>query len=1037
MKRKLIAYLLAFVMASGMLAGMPGAAIAANDDLGLHGPQAEAALYNAADIAVINAIISANSLDWPRAIPADGSYAPAEWEVDWSRTSENQQIVSLYLDYQNMTGILNVNGLTALRSLYCRFNSLTGLVLNSTMQYVNIDIRNNALASKEAITGPSNIIWDDGNFYFAPQDGPKLRNDITASIKDTNFRTIVRRLIGKPAPEPIRSVDVAGIRTLELLYEEEIKSLAGLEHFTSLQVLNAYGNELTSLPSLPSTLLQIDVSNNFLTTLPVLPSGLRALYCSNNRLTALPALPQSLRLLKVDGNRLTGLLDVSALSFLEELECFSNRLTSVALNYSAPYILIDVSKNYITSPSAVTGRTIAWGSGDFWFEPQNPACNHTPGSRIVTRAATCSEKEIWEIRCTECNVIIQDGESNELGHLWNPGVITIQPTCEVNGSETSTCSRPGCTNTSTMTIPAGHNIAMVNYKPATCEEASIWVNRCARCGEVFGEPEPSGEALGHAWSAWEETPATCEEGGVRQRVCANDPSHPEIVLLPALGHAWSDWVVIKSATFDTAGEETRTCANDPSHTQTRTIPPTGHNWGEEVVTKDATCEEPGEKTNTCDCDPPHVYTIPIPALGHAWGEWKEITPATCGEEGERQRVCANDASHIATEKIPATPHAWRPWELAFPATCEEPGEDTRTCANDPTHKETRAIEPLGHKYNEIVTPPTCDKAGFTTFICAYCDYTYTGASVAALGHKYGEWKVATPATCLQAGVRQRECENDASHIEQGPIPALDHDWDDGTITTPATASNTGIKTFTCKRPGCGETSTAVIPKLEPEPPLPPPVTGGPPTSSQPTPAPTPPPTQILPVIVPQAPFTNPFVDVASGAWYHSNVMHVYRAGLMTGTSATQFSPNVPTSRGMIVTILYRLSKSPAVGSLPNPFSDVAEGTWYTDAVKWAAANGIVSGLGEGRFGPTADVTREQLATILNNYANFTKMNLPVTGEYPNFADDKDIASYAKSAVERLSKAGIVGGKPGNNFDPRGNATRAEVASMLTRLTTAK
>jgi len=97
----------------------------------------------------------------------------------------------------------------------------------------------------------------------------------------------------------------------------------------------------------------------------------------------------------------------------------------------------------------------------------------------------------------------------------------------------------------------------------------------------------------------------------------------------------------------------------------------------------------------------------------------------------------------------------------------------------------------------------------------------------------------------------------------------------------------------------------------------------------------------------------------------------------------------------------------------------------------------VSGLGEGKFGPRDDVTREQLATILNNYANFAKMNLSAAGEYPNFTDEKDIASYAKAAVERLSKAGIVGGKPGNNFDPRGNATRAEVASMLTRLTTAK
>jgi len=304
---------------------------------------------------------------------------------------------------------------------------------------------------------------------------------------------------------------------------------------------------------------------------------------------------------------------------------------------------------------------------------------------------------------------------------------------------------------------------------------------------------------------------------------------------------------------------------------------------------------------------------------------------------------------------------------------------------------------------------------------------------------HAEWKeeTVTPATCTEKGQRKVSCKL-CGVFGLLDIEPLGHAWDEGVVTTPATVGNAGVKTFTCTRLGCGETKTEAIPALP---------SGSfgdgqggssqttpPPQQAAPTPTPTP--TQIQPVVVPQAPFTNPFTDVASGAWYHSNVMHVYREGLMTGTSATQFSPNVPTTRGMIVTILYRLNKSPAVAGLPNPFSDVAEGTWYTDAVKWAAANGIVSGLGEGRFGPMEDVTREQLATILNNYANYAKMDLPTIGEYPGFADGKDIASYAKAAVERLSKAGIVGGKPGNNFDPRGNATRAEVASMLTRLTTA-
>jgi len=155
---------------------------------------------------------------------------------------------------------------------------------------------------------------------------------------------------------------------------------------------------------------------------------------------------------------------------------------------------------------------------------------------------------------------------------------------------------------------------------------------------------------------------------------------------------------------------------------------------------------------------------------------------------------------------------------------------------------------------------------------------------------------------------------------------------------------------------------------------------------------------------------------------------------MNGTSESPplFSPSLPTTRGMIVTILYRLRGNPDTSALPNPFIDVAAGAWYFDAVKWAAANGVVSGYGGGKFGPADSITREQLATILNNYAILAGSSLPVAKEYQAFADEARIAGYAKGAVERLFKAGVVGGKQGNSFDPRGNATRAEVASMLAR-----
>jgi hypothetical protein len=176
---------------------------------------------------------------------------------------------------------------------------------------------------------------------------------------------------------------------------------------------------------------------------------------------------------------------------------------------------------------------------------------------------------------------------------------------------------------------------------------------------------------------------------------------------------------------------------------------------------------------------------------------------------------------------------------------------------------------------------------------------------------------------------------------------------------------------------------------------------------------------------------NPFADVKESDWFFDNMMFAYTHGLFAGTSDTTFSPNTSMTRGMIVTVLYRLAGEPAVSGT-NPFSDVKDGTLYTDAVAWAAANGIVSGIGGGKYAPDAPITRQDLAVILMRYANFAGVKLPVTREYVSFLDDADIANYAKEAIEAFFKAGIINGKPGNEVDPTGTATRAEVAAMLHR-----
>jgi hypothetical protein len=213
----------------------------------------------------------------------------------------------------------------------------------------------------------------------------------------------------------------------------------------------------------------------------------------------------------------------------------------------------------------------------------------------------------------------------------------------------------------------------------------------------------------------------------------------------------------------------------------------------------------------------------------------------------------------------------------------------------------------------------------------------------------------------------------------------------------------------------------------------PPSGGGAGDSQTPTPTPTPTPS---PSPSPSPERQNPFADITESDWFYADVEYVYANNLMTGVSATTFSPNTPMTRAMIVTVLSRLAVGDGVLDVPNPdttdFTDVPPGQWYTDAVAWAAGVGIVSGVGGNRFAPDAEITRQDLAVLLARYADVMDIVLPATRAAAAFVDGGDVADYAKDAAAMLYGAGVVGGKPGGLFDPRGDATRAEVAAMLHR-----
>lgn len=180
----------------------------------------------------------------------------------------------------------------------------------------------------------------------------------------------------------------------------------------------------------------------------------------------------------------------------------------------------------------------------------------------------------------------------------------------------------------------------------------------------------------------------------------------------------------------------------------------------------------------------------------------------------------------------------------------------------------------------------------------------------------------------------------------------------------------------------------------------------------------------------ETPSGTKFNDVSANDWFASAVDYVTGKGMMNGTADNTFSPKAHTTRGMVVTVLYRLENQPSTSAAS--FTDVASGAYYANAVAWANANGIVSGYGSGKFGPNDKVTREQLAAILYRYAQYKKYDVSGANSLDGYTDVQSVSSYAVPALQWANAAGVVTGKSGSKLDPKGNATRAEVAAMLMR-----
>ena len=463
------------------------------------------------------------------------------------------------------------------------------------------------------------------------------------------------------------------------------------------------------------------------------------------------------------------------------------------------------------------------------------------------------------------------------------------------------------------------------------------------------------------------------------------------------------------ATCGKAGRVDTICDNCGEVVSTRELPPTGaHVWGNGVVTTAPTETTPGVRTFTCSgCGATERRNL-TDAAGHKWDGGTVTTAPTETTPGVRTFTCTV-CGDIREETIPATgAHDYQFTKTVAP-TCTDGGYDLYTCSGCGATERRNLTDAAGHKWDggTVTTAPTETTPGVRTFTCSGCGQTRTEAIPATGAHDYRFTKTVDP-TCTDGGYDLYTCSGCGATEKRNLTDAAGHKWDGGTVTTAPTETTPGVRTFTCTV--CGQTRTEAIPATGAST-----CTGGPSCPSY------------------------GLHDVAGpGYWAHEGIDYCVRNRLMSGVGAGTFSPDTACTRAQIVKILYNRSGNQTDYSYYYlPFTDVAPGAWYYNAVAWAYYNDVTSGTSATMFTPNAAITRQQLVTFLYRYTvkyapEFTGNAAPISA----FPDAGSVANWAYAAMSWAVGNGLIQGNAHDNgldyLDPNGSATRAQTATIIMR-----
>ena len=432
-------------------------------------------------------------------------------------------------------------------------------------------------------------------------------------------------------------------------------------------------------------------------------------------------------------------------------------------------------------------------------------------------------------------------------------------------------------------------------------------------------------------------------------------------------------------------------------------------YGTTERTVPATCGKAGRVDTICDNCGEVVSTRELPPTGaHVWGNGVVTTAPTETTPGVRTFTCSG-CDQTRTETIPATgAHDYQFTKTVAP-TCTDGGYDLYTCSGCGATERRNLTDAAGHKWDggTVTTAPTETTPGVRTFTCTVCGDIREETIPATGAHDYQFTKTVAP-TCTDGGYDLYTCSGCGATERRNLTDAAGHKWDGGTVTTAPTETTPGVRTFTCTV--CGQTRTEAIPATGAST-----CTGGPSCPSY------------------------GLHDVAGpGYWAHEGIDYCVRNRLMSGVGAGTFSPDTACTRAQIVKILYNRSGNQTDYSYYYlPFTDVAPGAWYYNAVAWAYYNDVTSGTSATMFTPNAAITRQQLVTFLYRYTvkyapEFTGNAAPISA----FPDAGSVANWAYAAMSWAVGNGLIQGNAHDNgldyLDPNGSATRAQTATIIMR-----